>query len=162
MTSDRDIGGVIGSLFFFFIGVGVFAMSFEMSRMAAMFPRTVGAALAILSAIYVVAALRGYRGEAVEATPSASEQAEGLGRRLTLLAVMIGWALLFPLVGMFVTSLTACVILMFTGLFEGNFVERIPAQRLALYLGAVLGMVVSFYLLMSKLLHIPMPRGIFF
>ncbi len=157
MTSDRDIGGVIGSLFFFFIGVGVFAMSFEMSRMAAMFPRTVGAALAILSAIYVVAALRGYRGEAVEATPSASEQAEGLGRRLTLLAVMIGWALLFPLVGMFVTSLTACVILMFTGLFE-----RIPAQRLALYLGAVLGMVVSFYLLMSKLLHIPMPRGIFF
>ena len=58
---------------------------------------------------------------------------------------------------MFVTSLTACVFLMFTGLFE-----RIPAQRLALYLGAVLGMVVSFYLLMSKLLHIPMPRGIFF
>ncbi|WP_336055815.1 tripartite tricarboxylate transporter TctB family protein [Nitratireductor sp. CH_MIT9313-5] len=157
MTSDRDIGGVIGSLFFFFIGAGVFAMSFEMSRMAAMFPRTVGAALAILSAIYVVAALRGYRGEAVEATSSASEQAEGLARRLTLLAVMIGWALLFPLVGMFVTSLTACVILMFTGLFE-----RIPAQRLALYLGAVLGMVVSFYLLMSKLLHIPMPRGIFF
>lgn len=157
MTSDRDIGGVIGSLFFFFIGAGVFAMSFEMSRMAAMFPRTVGASLAILSAIYVVAAMRGYRGEAVEATSSAAEQAEGLGRRLTLLAVMIGWALLFPLVGMFVTSLTACVILMFTGLFE-----RIPPQRLAIYLGAVLGMVVSFYLLMSKLLHIPMPRGIFF
>ena len=80
MTSDRDIGGVIGSLFFFFIGAGVFAMSFEMSRRAAMFPRTVGAALAILSAIYVVAALRGYRGEAVETTSSASEQAEGLGR----------------------------------------------------------------------------------
>ncbi|WP_295810434.1 tripartite tricarboxylate transporter TctB family protein [uncultured Nitratireductor sp.] len=157
MNAGKDIAGIVGSIFFFFVGAAVFAMSFEMTPMAAMFPRTVGAALALLAAFYIFAAMRGYRGEAVENGSTVREQAEGLGRRIVLLMTMIGWALLFPVMGMFVTSLAACVLLMFTGLFE-----RIPPGRLALQLGAVLALVVCFYFLMSNILNIPMPRGIFF
>lgn len=157
MNAGRDIAGIVGSVFFFLVGAGVFAMSFEMTPLAAMFPRTVGAALALLAAFYVFAAMRGYRGEAVENGSTVGEQAEGLGRRIVLLATMIGWALLFPVVGMFVTSLAACAILMFTGLFE-----RLSPGRLAIQLGAVLALVICFYLLMNSVLNIPMPRGIFF
>ncbi|WP_048645666.1 tripartite tricarboxylate transporter TctB family protein [Nitratireductor soli] len=157
MNADRDIVGIVGSTFFFFVGATVFAMSFEMTPMAAMFPRTVGAALALLAAFYIFAALRGYRGEAVENGSTVREQAEGLGRRIVLLVTMIGWALLFPVIGMFVTSLAACIILMFTGLFE-----RVSPGRLAIQLGAVLALVVCFYHLMNSILNIPMPRGILF
>ena len=157
MNADRDVAGMVGSAFFLLVGATVFAMSFEMTPMAAMFPLTVGAALALLAAFYIFAAMRGYRGEAVEKGSTVGEQAEGLGRRIVLLVTMIGWALLFPLIGMFVTSLAACVILMFTGLFE-----RVSHRRLALQLGAVLALVVCFYILMNNILNIPMPRGIFF
>lgn len=157
MNADRDIAGIVGSAFFLLVGAAVFAMSFEMTPMAAMFPRTVGAALALLAAFYIFAAMRGYRGEAVENGTTVAEQAEGLGRRIVLLVTMISWALLFPVIGMFVTSLAACVILMFTGLFE-----RVSPGRLAIQLGAVFTLVVCFYLLMNSILNIPMPRGILF
>lgn len=153
----RDWAGAVGSGFFLALGIYVFVASFSMSPMAAMFPRTIGAVMTVLAFLQIAASLTGRSGQAVEKGSSVAEQAEGLGRRLTLLAVMIAWALLFPVVGMFATSLAACVVLMFTGLFG-----RLTPSRLALYLAVVFVMVVAFYLLMTNVLNIPMPRGLLF
>lgn len=157
MNGQKDIAGAVGSAFFAAIGAAVFIASLNMSPLAAMFPRTIGAAMAVLALLHIVMALTGRSGEAVEKGSSVSEQAEGLGRRMTLLFTMIAWALLFPVIGMFVTSLAACALLMFTGLFG-----RTSPYRLALYLAAVLAMVVCFYFLMGNVLNIPMPRGLLF
>ncbi|WP_159588008.1 tripartite tricarboxylate transporter TctB family protein [Chelativorans xinjiangense] len=154
---SKDWAGAVGSAFFFATGLYVFITSFSMSPMAALFPRTIGAVMATFAILQIAASLTGRSGQAVEKGSSVAEQAEGLGRRLTLLAVMVAWALLFPVVGMFVTSLLASVVLMFTGLFG-----RLSPFRLALYLAVVFVMVVVFYLLMSNVLNIPMPRGLFF
>lgn len=151
----RDWAGAVASAFFACVGIYVFAASFAMSPMAAMFPRTIGAVLAGLALIQIAAAVTGRSARSVEAGASLAEQTEGLGRRLILLGCMIGWALLFPVVGMLVTSLAACVILMLTAQFG-----RLSPQRLAVYLATILAMVVLFYLLMTRVLNIPMPRGL--
>lgn len=153
----KDLSGAVGSAFLGAVGLYVFVGSFGLSTMAAMFPRTIGAVLAILALVQIAAALTGRSARAVEAGSSVADQAEGLGRRLVLVATMIGWALLFPVIGMFVTSLMACVILMFTAQFGS-----LSHGRRAVYLGVALGMVTTFYLLMSQVLNIPMPRGLLF
>ncbi len=157
IDGTKDIAGAVGSSVFAAIGLYIFVTSLGMSPMAAMFPRTVGAVMAALAVLQIAAALTGRSRIAMEKGSSLRDQAEGLGRRLTLLAVMIGWALAFPLIGMFVTSLIACIILMFTGLFGA-----ISRLRLTAYLAAVLAMVVVFYLLMERVLNIPLPRGLLF
>ena len=156
-TLEKDLSGAVGSAFLGAVGLYVFVTSFGLSTMAAMFPRTIGAVLVILALVQIAAALTGRSAKAVEAGSSVADQAEGLGRRLVLLATMIGWALLFPVIGMFVTSLAACTILMFTAQFGS------PSHgRRAVHLGVAFGMVVIFYLLMSEVLNIPMPRGLLF
>jgi putative tricarboxylic transport membrane protein len=154
-AAGKDWAGALASAFFAGVGIYVFVASFAMSPMAAMFPRTIGAVLAGLALLQIAAALTGRSARSVEAGGSLTEQTEGLGRRLSLLGCMIGWAVLFPVVGMLVTSLAACVILMFTAQFG-----RLSPQRLAVYLGTLLAMVVLFYLLMTRVLNIPMPRGL--
>lgn len=154
---EKDYAGAVGSFFFLCVGLYVFSASLGMSPMAAMFPRTIGAGMAVLAVLQILASLTGRSGTAVEAGSSVAEQAEGLGRRLTLLATMIGWALLFPVLGMFTTSLVACIVLMMTGQFG-----RLSPTRLAVYLVTILSMVAIFYLLMTEVLNIPMPRGLFF
>lgn len=153
----RDVAGAAGSVFFLAVGLYVFFESLSLSPLAAAFPRTIGAVLAGLALLQTAASLSGRSGVAMETGGAAQGQAEGLGRKLTLIAAMAGWALLFPLVGMFVTSLAACLVLMATGLFE-----RIAGRRLAAYLAGVMAMVAAFHLLMSHVLNIPLPRGLLF
>ena len=152
---DRDWPGAVASAVFACVGLYVFLASFAMSPMAAMFPRTIGAVLAGLASIQIAAALTGRSARSTEAGGSLTEQTEGLTRRLVLLGCMIGWAVLFPVIGMLVTSLAACVILMLTAQFG-----RLSPARLAAYLGTILVMVAVFYLLMTRVLNIPMPRGL--
>ncbi|MBA5776280.1 tripartite tricarboxylate transporter TctB family protein [Stappia sp. F7233] len=154
---NRDVAGFAGSLFFLCTGLFVFFESLTLSPLAAAFPRTIGATLAGLALLQAAASLTGRSGGTMETGAAAGRHADGLGRKLTMIATMVGWALLFPLVGMFVTSLAACLILMATGLFE-----RVSRGRLAAYLAGVTAMVAAFYLLMSHVLNIPLPRGALF
>lgn len=152
-----DWAGIAGSSVFAMIGSYVFITSLSLSPMAAIFPRTIGAVMVVLCAIQIATALAGNSGRSVEQTGSGAERMDGLGRRLTLIATMLGWAMLFPLVGVFFTSLVAAVILMATGQFG-----RLTSVRLAIYLVALIIMVGGFYMLMTEVLNIPMPRGLFF
>ncbi|WP_274423689.1 tripartite tricarboxylate transporter TctB family protein [Chelativorans sp. YIM 93263] len=156
-AGEKDWAGAVGSVFFLIVGLYTFVTSFGMSDMAAMFPRTIGAVMAALAVLQILASVTGRSGKSLERGSSVAEQAEGLGRRLVLVAVMAGWALLFPIIGMFVTSFIACVILMATGTFA-----RLSPLRLGILLGTVLVMVTFFYFLMTNVLNIPMPRGLLF
>ncbi|WEX09813.1 tripartite tricarboxylate transporter TctB family protein [Chelativorans sp. AA-79] len=154
-VQEKDWAGAVGSILFAVLGLYVFVTSFAMSPMAAMFPRTVGAAMALLAVLQIAASLTGRSGRSMEAGAGVRAQAEGIGRRISLVVVMVAWALLFPVIGIFVTSLLACIALMFTGTFG-----RQTPRRLSINLALVLTLVVLFYLLMSNILNIPMPRGL--
>jgi putative tricarboxylic transport membrane protein len=151
----RDWPGAVASAFFCIVGVYIVTASFSMTKMAAVFPRTIGVVMAALSLMQIAAALTGRSGRSLES--SGSDFAEGRGRRVVLVVTMIAWSLLFPVLGMFVTSLAACLILMATGQFG-----RPTGRQLGISLVAVLAMVGFFYLLMTRVLNIPMPRGVFF
>lgn len=152
----RDWPGAIASAFFCLVGIYMVSASLSMTQMAAVFPRTIGSVMAGLSLLQIAAALTGRSGRSLEVSAD-DEAAEGLGRRLVLIATMIAWALLFPRLGMFVTSLAACLVLM----ASGQFGRPSPRQLLA-YSCTVVVMVGFFYLLMARVLNIPMPRGVLF
>lgn len=59
MTDLPDTGGILGSVFFLVVGAGVLALGLQMSPMAAMFPRTVRAVLALLVILDLGLSLRG-------------------------------------------------------------------------------------------------------
>src|SRR5690606_7845472 len=110
---------------------------------------TIGAVMVVLSLLQTAAALTGRSGQSLESGGD-GDVAEGLGRRLVLIVTMVAWALLFPLLGMFVTSLAACLVLMASGQFG-----RLSGRQLVAYLVTVVVMVGFFYLLMTRVLNIP-------
>lgn len=152
----RDWPGAIASACFCLVGTYMLAASLSMTKMAAVFPRTIGVVMVVLSLLQIVAALTGRSGQSLESSAGAN-LAEGRGRRIVLVVTMVVWALLFPVLGMFVTSLAACMVLMATGQFG-----RPTTRQFVVYLVSVLAMVAFFYLLMTRVLNIPMPRGLFF
>lgn len=152
----RDWPGAVASVFFCLVGAYIVTASLSMTKMAAVFPRTIGVVMVVLSLLQIAAALTGRSGQSLESS-GAGDFAEGRGRRIVLVVTMVAWALLFPVLGMFVTSLVACLILMATGQFG-----RPTGRQLGIYLVSVLAMVGFFYLLMTRVLNIPMPRGLFF
>ena len=78
-------------------------------------------------------------------------------RRLAFLAVMASWIGLVPVVGFFVTSLVAFFFIAATATYERrSWRESIVLLVVGL---AVIG---GFYLLMARILLIPLPRGLLF
>ncbi len=120
--------------------------------MAAAFPYAIGGVLAALSALQILRSLRGQGG-----TNAEGAGADGTVRGLVLAGTMLGWALVFPHLGLFVTSLVACIILMLTGQFG-----RLGPRRLAVYLACLLAMVVGFYLTLDRVLNVPLPQALLF
>jgi hypothetical protein len=152
-----DWAGAVGAILFGIIGAYVLWSSLAMSQHAAAFPRTVGAILLGLSLIQFLRSATGRSSTVLEEGVSLAAQKEGLGRRLTLITTMIAWAILFPVVGFVVTSFVAALVLTFTAQFG-----RMSAVRAAIYLICVTIMVAGFYLLMVRVLHIPLPRALLF
>lgn len=145
-----DIPGLLGAAAFFVLGVGVLFQASHLSAMAAAFPLAVGGALVVLSGLQIFRSARGGVSDGLEAVSS-----DGTGRGLVLAITMLAWAVAFPHLGMFTTSLFASVILMLTGQFG-----RLNGMRLATYLLGILVMVSVFYLLIAQVLNIPLPVGI--
>lgn len=145
-----DMPGLTGAVVFLFLGLWILLQARTLSTMAAAFPLAVGGAMILLSALQI---LRSWRGGGVVGLEAGDDDATGRG--LVLALTMLGWALIFPHLGMFTTSLIACAILTVTGLFE-----RPGFARMMTYGTGVLVMVSAFYLLMVRVLNIPMPIGI--
>ncbi|WP_272835889.1 tripartite tricarboxylate transporter permease [Paracoccus aestuarii] len=147
-----DRAGLAGSVVFLGLAVVMLMQARGLSPMAAAFPYAIGGALAGLSVLQILRSLRGHGGINAEGAG-----ADGTVRGLVLAATMLGWALVFPHLGLFVTSLAACIILMLTGQFG-----RLTARRLAVYLACLLAMVVGFYLTLDRVLNVPLPQALLF
>ncbi|SNR48919.1 C4-dicarboxylate ABC transporter permease [Paracoccus sediminis] len=147
-----DRAGLAGSVVFLVLAVVILLQARGLSVMAAAFPYAVGTGLALLSLIQILRSLRGHGG-----VNSESVSADGTGRGLVLAATMLGWALIFPHLGLFVTSVLACIILMLTAQFG-----RLTAPRLAAYLASILVMVGLFYITLDRVLNLPLPAALLF
>lgn len=147
-----DLPGLIGAAFFILLGLVIILQSQQLSTLAAAFPLTVGIAMILLSGLQVLRSLRGGGADSLEASTD-----DGTGRGLVLALTMLAWAVIFPHLGMFTTSIAACVSLMLTGQFG-----PLRGLRLPVYLLGILVMVSAFYLLMVRVLNIPMPVGLLF
>lgn len=147
-----DRAGLAGSVAFLALAVWMLTKAQSLSQLAAAFPMTVGGAMIVLAILQIIRSLRGLRGIGTEAV-TASATARGM----VLAATMLAWALLFPIVGLFVTSLAACTILMLAGQFG-----TLTLGRLSAYGAALLVMVSVFYLTLVKILNVPMPQALLF
>lgn len=147
-----DRAGLAGSVVFLALAVVILLQARGLSVMAAAFPYAIGTGLALLSLIQILRSLRGHGGENAEAV-----SADGTGRGLVLVATMLGWALIFPHLGLFVTSVLACTVLMLTAQFG-----RLSARRLVAYLASILVMVGLFHITLERVLNVPMPAALLF
>lgn len=152
-----DRAGAVGAVVFALIGAYVLWASLDMSDNAAAFPRAVGAILLGLSLIQLVRSATGRSSTVLEEGVSLADQREGLGRRLTLIATMAAWAILFPVIGFVVTSFAAAIVLTATAQFG-----RPSPARAAVYAISISAIVFGFYLLMVHVLNIPLPRALLF
>lgn len=152
-----DWAGAAGAVVFALVGTFVLWASLSMTANAAAFPRSVGALLVVLSLIQLFRSATGRSSTVLEEGVSLSAQKVGLLRRLTLIATMIAWAILFPIVGFVVTSFVAGLVLTATAQFG-----RLTAARAAIYGVSITLLVIGFYLLMVHVLHIPLPRALLF
>lgn len=145
-----DMPGLVGAGVFGLLGVWMLFQAMSLSTMAAAFPLAVGGAIIVLSCLQAIRSLRGGGMDGLEAASD-----DGTGRGLVLAVTMLVWAVLFPHLGMFTTSIVASIVLMLTGQFG-----RLAPSRLISYLLGILVMVTAFYLLMVRMLNIPMPVGL--
>lgn len=145
-----DMPGLVGAGVFGLLGVWMLFQAMSLSTMAAAFPLAVGGAIIVLSCLQAIRSLRGGGMDGLEAASD-----DGTGRGLVLAVTMLVWAVLFPHLGMFTTSIIASIVLMLTGQFG-----RLAPSRLISYLLGILVMVTAFYLLMVRMLNIPMPVGL--
>ncbi|MDO5643060.1 MAG: tripartite tricarboxylate transporter permease, partial [Paracoccus sp. (in: a-proteobacteria)] len=146
-----DLPGLTGAALFFALGLAIVFQSRQLSALASAFPLAVGFGMIALSALQMLRSLRG--GGGVIGPEGTSD--EGTARGLVLALTLLVWALLFPYFGMLSTSLIASLILMLTGQFGS-----LSKQRLLIYLAAIVIMVGAFYLLMTRVLNVPMPLGL--
>jgi putative tricarboxylic transport membrane protein len=155
MSEERrkpDLAGAAVALGFAAVGALAVVQSLAMTTLGAIFPRTVGGVLIGLAAVQIALSLGGRGGQG--GGEGADTSWDGLGRRLTLVAIMLAWAILFPLVGFVVTSVAAALGLLFVAEHE-----QPPLAMRLLRIAVVVAMVAVFYWLMVRVLYIPMPRG---
>lgn len=151
-TTRPDLPGALVAFIFLAIGLYVVWVSFGMTMLGAIFPRTIGGILVGLSLFQCALSLAGRGGQ--QSGEGGESGWEGLSRRLGLAGVMVVWALLFPLIGFVVTSAVAGIALIFIAEHE----RPRPATWL-LRVAIVALMVGFFYWLMVRVLFIPMPRA---
>ena len=154
VTGSRQIdrAGLIGSGLFLALAIWMLVQAQGLTMLAAAFPIAVGVILAGLSLLQILRSLRGLAGVNAESTSD-----DGTVRGLVLAATMLSWTLIFPHLGLFVTSLIASVILMLTGQFG-----RLTATRLAVYLAGIMVIVSLFYLALVRVLNVPVPPAMLF
>ncbi|MDO5605238.1 MAG: tripartite tricarboxylate transporter permease [Paracoccus sp. (in: a-proteobacteria)] len=148
-----DAAGMAGALAFAALGGWIVLSARGLTMLASAFPLVVGAAMLGLGIFQAIRSWRGISGAVTLETAGV----EGTTRGLVLAVTMLGWALLFPRLGMATTALIGCAILTATGQFGA-----LTGRRLALYGAAIIAMVAFFYLMMVRVLNIPMPAALLF
>jgi hypothetical protein len=151
MTAMRDWPGTVTALIFAGLGGYAVSGSLWMTPMGAIFPRTIGLILIVLAAIQ---AMRCHTGRGGASQLEEGTTGGSVGRRAGVAAVVLLWALLFPVIGFIVTGFLAVVALMLLAEFD-----PITPRQLSIRLGIAAVMVGLFYWLMVAVLYVPMPQA---
>lgn len=149
--SRRDIASFVSALGFIVLGGLALYYTRGMSPLGSVFPRAIGSAMIVFSAVYIV--WRWFK-------PHLGAEVIGGGshlRRTLLAVVMLAWALLLNRLGFLETSLLAAVLL----LVVANY-DRWTPVRTAAYLAATLGIVFGLYAVFRYGLLVPLPTGALF
>lgn len=145
----RNPGTIVLALVLALLGAWVWHAARGMSVMASVFPFTIAAVLIASSLGSLVLEL---------ARPAPPEATGGSWpRRLLLIAVLLAWALLLPVLGFAVTSLAAFLLVALIG----NHDPWTPARAAAVALAALVG-IGGAWLLLTRVLQVPMPQALLF
>ncbi|HEX5128161.1 MAG TPA: tripartite tricarboxylate transporter TctB family protein [Usitatibacter sp.] len=146
----RDVPGIVGSVILIGIALVAIYYSKDFSPLGSVFPRTIGAAMILFSALYIVVAWI----RPQPAQPPA--QRESTWRRAALAIVMVAWGLLLERVGFLTTSIVAFTALILIANYHDWTPRRIVGYSVtaALVLGGL-------YALFRFVLQVPLPQGLF-
>lgn len=146
----RDWGSFVIPAFFIVLGAWMIQQTTAMSTLGSVFPRTIAAVMILCSAIVLLRAFLRPREREV------GSPEESTKRRLAAIVVMGAWVLLLPVVGFFLTSFCAFLLLLAIANYDGWTWRRALG-----YGAAALGVVVVFYVVFVRLLLVPTPQGWF-
>lgn len=146
-TSYRDIGGLLFALGFIALGIWALLETGGMSRMGAVFPRTVASAMIVFAGAYVLIALLRHGLPTERAAGSAA-------RRVIFLLILLGWVLLLDPLGFFVASVIGFGLVCTVANYDAWH-----WRRALLYIAITLAMVGGFQWLFAELLQVPLPEG---
>ena len=153
----RDPGGIVAGLLFLALGVHMVLESGGMTPLGAVFPRTIGIAMAVLSVGLLLRCVWPRRQAADDsgATDRPLAVRPTMWRRVALVVILLLWAWLMTRLGFFVTAGAMMLALV---LIANH--DRLSGRRLAIYAAVILVITAGAYLLFVELLLVPTPRGV--
>ena len=141
------IAGVTGLLI---TGVFWFSIEFDISNLSIMFPKAVILIMALVSAALTV---KGFVRASIKEIFSEGSNI----RAMVTGAAFFAWGIAINYVGFFVTSVTAIVAI---ACYLALARRKITPGLIVLWVVVALVEVTFFYLIFTRLLHVPLPRGI--
>lgn len=148
----RDLPSIGFAVAFIALGAVIWTGASSMSMLGSVFPKTIGAALAVFSGLLILQHLR-----RPAAAPKPRQRDAGANRRIALGAVMLAWVFIMPLVGFLMTSLAAFAAIMMIADYD-----RPPLRRWLIWGLTGLLICFGFWWLMANVLLLRMPAGLLF
>ena len=158
----HDPEGALVAVSFAAFGALLIVSTGGMTPMGSVFPITISAAMVVLSVVLILRNLvLGIR-DARTSPPSDSsaitaDAAGSMPRRIVFLVTMAAWIALIPVLGFFVASVLAYFAIMVVATHE-----RLPVREIVVLAVIGFAILLGFYLLMTNVLLIPMPRSLLF
>lgn len=159
----RDMPTLGFALLFVVTGIAAYAGTAEMSEMGAVFPSAIALALVAFSVLLIVQQLRLPKSasptDIADITRPMTKDAlqPSMVRQFLMAAILAGWALLIPVVGFYMTSLVAVILVLFLATFE-----RPPLPEFLKHVVISVAIVSVLYWVMVDILSIRMPAGLLF
>ena len=151
----RDMPAIVFGVVFLVVGVLAYMQTKDMSAMGSVFPGALAVALVLLSALLI--AFQIGRPAAPRSVDVSAEGKPSTARRTAIVVALVVWAMLMPLLGFFVTSLAAFLVMIAIASFE-----RLTLRVMAVYAVSAVVIVGAFHLLMTYVLNLRMPLGLLF
>ena len=158
----HDPAGTSVALLFAAFGVMLMVSTGRMTPMGSVFPITISAAMVVLSIVLILRnVILGIREARTSPTSRSTaippDTAGSMPRRIIFLVTMAAWIALIPVLGFFVASVLAYFAIMVVATHE-----RLPVREIAVLTVIGFAILTGFYLMMTNVLLIPMPRSLFF
>jgi hypothetical protein len=156
-TRFHDPAGTFVAALFVILGIVLTIQSRSMTAMGSVFPTTISIALIVFSSVLIirnlVLTLRG--SEVAESQSDEAPKAGGSNaRRAFFIGAMISWIVLIPILGFLAASIAGYFVVMTVAMHE-----RMSLKQIALLILLGVAILAGFYVLMTEVLLIPMPRG---